>query len=135
MNCAESDMPNLTTPYLVIPILIVWLRSKCSKFLWHCVWHSYAWAHCSNLRLEYLLSGPWVKLLSLEYLLPKGGEVIPLFQVGKLYDNLNPNNPESNQTMTKEWCGFWVMISFFTQKFSTSTKNDTDVGKIHSNTR
>ena len=27
---------------------------------------------------ECRLSGPWVKLLSLEYLLPKGGEVIPL---------------------------------------------------------
>ena len=51
-----------------------------------------------------MVSGPWVKLLSLEYLLPKGGEVIPLsrFKVGKLHDNLNPKNPESNQTMTKE---------------------------------
>ena len=36
--------------------------------------------------------------------------------------NLNPKNPESNQTMTKEWCSFGVMISFFTQIFHIKKK-------------
>ena len=80
--------------------------------------------------MECRLSGPWVKLLSLEYLLPKGGEVIPLarFEVGKLHDNLNPKNPESNQTMTKEWYGFWVMISFFARIFHIKKKKKKRAG-------
>ena len=51
--------------------------------------------------------------------------MIPLFQVGKLHDNLNPQKTESNQTMTKEWCGFWVMISFFTRIFHIQKKKKT----------
>ena len=58
-------------------------------------------------------------LLSLETSYVKGwrGDLSFSFQVGNSLTKTQ-NKPRSNQTMTKEWGGFGVMISFFTRIFS-----------------
>ena len=95
-------------------------RSKCSKFLWHCLAPlcpgPLFCASCQSMRWLGGVLTEWSMglLLSLEYLLPKGGEVMPLslFRAGKLHDKPNPNDLESNQNNDKRVCGLGVMISW-----------------------
>ena len=108
-----------------------WLRSKCSKFLWHCLA-----LLCLGPRFQLRLGlvSVWGSVDSvvhglscslLEYLLPKGGEVIPLSSFPgrqtlwqtKPYDSLSRSTKQSQKQCVV--FGWWLVSSlgiFHTRK-------------------